>query len=105
MDHFHVVENQVGTRIALLVDWLCGCAHRSTSFPITLRGSVSGSMRNGLPETYIVCLACGRQFSYDWDTMRIARQHARVAQPAVAIPPVSGKLAVHARSGNLAGAK
>ena len=53
------------TGMNLLADWLRGCAHRKTTFPMTLQS-----------HTYIVCLECGRRFAYDWTTMRIAGQPA-----------------------------
>jgi DNA-directed RNA polymerase subunit RPC12/RpoP len=50
-------------RIHRVADWLYGCTHRKTTFPMTLQS-----------DTYIVCLECGRHFAYDWTTMRIAKQ-------------------------------
>jgi hypothetical protein len=49
-----------------LADWLLGCSHRRTSFPITCRAERT--------ETYVVCLECGTKFRYDWTQMRIAKQ-------------------------------
>lgn len=45
------------------------CPHRRLTRPIT---PVS---RPGVPsgETYVVCLDCGKQFSYDWQAMRIGK--------------------------------
>lgn len=43
---------------------LFGCAHERTTFPITTRNQATGA------RTYIVCLDCGREFEYDWQTMR-----------------------------------
>jgi hypothetical protein len=54
-------------------DWLYGCAHRRTSFPITLRAGVGVG---GQLETYIVCLACGRRLAYDWTAMRRSKKPA-----------------------------
>ena len=47
---------------SLLDSWL-GCSHRNTSFPFTLK-----------KRTYIVCLDCGREFSYDWRNMRLVSE-------------------------------
>jgi len=47
-----------------LLDLLVGCWHRKTSFPLTARSDA------GTVQTYVVCLDCGRQFSYDWTRMR-----------------------------------
>jgi hypothetical protein len=65
-------------RLALgrIAEWLYGCAHRRTTFPITLRTKVSMGEKTAPSETYIVCLACGRHLAYDWTEMRIARQLA-----------------------------
>jgi hypothetical protein len=71
MDRFNVVENTVRVRATGLVEWLFGCAHGRTTFPMTLPAS----------GTYIVCLECGRHFAYDWTTMRTTGQ--RVARPGL----------------------
>ena len=49
-----------------LADWLLGCSHRRTSFPITCRAERT--------ETYVVCLECGTRMPYDWTLMRLAKQ-------------------------------
>lgn len=60
------------TWLAGLVEWLFGCSHRRTTFPITARGDDSTRGLEAPPkETYVVCLECGRQFAYDWTTMRL----------------------------------
>ena len=51
-----------------LADWLLGCSHRQTSFPITRRGERT--------QTYVVCLECGTRIPYDWTEMRLAKQPA-----------------------------
>ena len=59
--------------LAGLAERLYGCAHRRTTFPITLRVGVSVDGRQSAQsETYIACLECGRHFAYDWTAMRIA---------------------------------
>jgi hypothetical protein len=75
MDRFNVVANTVRARVGGLADWLYGCSHRRTTFPITLRASVSvDSQQSAQAETYVACLECGRHFAYDWTTMRMTRQ-------------------------------
>ena len=69
---------------------LFGCAHQRTTFPITpgkkTAGiSAAGALRNG---TYVACLECGKEFAYDWKTMRIG-------QPMV--PPALAASAAEAR--------
>jgi hypothetical protein len=75
MDRFIAVANTVRVHLAGFADRLYGCAHRRTTFPMTLRGSVSGG---GLPgaqsETYMACLECGRHLAYDWTAMRAKRR-------------------------------
>jgi hypothetical protein len=46
------------------------CQHRKTTFPLT---PVRKKNDNNPAETYIVCLECGRQFTYDWDNMRLGK--------------------------------
>ena len=73
MDHIYIVARAFRVRLLSLADWLYGCAHHRTTFPITLRTSVSVEGRQSeQAETYVVCLECGRHFAYDWTTMRMA---------------------------------
>jgi hypothetical protein len=70
--------------LATVAEWLFGCSHRRTSFPITHRRTVRVEGRNVLQaETHIVCLECGRSFAYDWTTMRIAQPAASAEDPRV----------------------
>lgn len=57
--------------LSTMANWLFGCSHRRTSFPITIRDG--GGSRKHLKgaETYIVCLDCGQHFGYDWEQMRV----------------------------------
>ncbi len=69
MGHPYVLANAFRVRLA---DWLFGCSHRRTTFPITLPASVGvNGQQSTRSETYIACLECGRHFAYDWTTMRI----------------------------------
>jgi hypothetical protein len=80
MDRFNVVTNAVRGRLAGLADRLYGCAHYKTTFPITL----PDLRQSPRPETYIVCLECGRHFAYDWTTMRATKPRmAWIAPPAL----------------------
>jgi hypothetical protein len=49
-----------------LFNILFGCSHKRTTFPLT-PASISGS---GPAQTYVVCLDCGKQFTYDWKSMQ-----------------------------------
>ena len=53
-----------------LAEILFGCRHGNYSFPLTLKSGRChpGSGRAG---TYVVCLECGRELSYDWSRMRV----------------------------------
>jgi hypothetical protein len=54
---------------------LFGCSHQRTTFPITPSRksaglSAPGAIRTG---TYVACLKCGKEFAYDWQSMRIGQ--------------------------------
>lgn len=42
--------------------FLFGCSHAHLTRPFTLKSD----------DTYVVCLDCGSEFPYDWESMRIA---------------------------------
>ena len=59
-------------------DAMFGCRHSRYSFPITIRSRrSSAASRAG---TYVVCLDCGKELSYDWNAMKIV--HAQPQQAA-----------------------
>jgi hypothetical protein len=66
---------------------LFGCSHQRTTFPITPARknsgfSATGAIRTG---TYVACLACGKEFAYDWESMRIGQPvSAPMAAPEAA---------------------
>ena len=69
-----------------ILNTIFGCSHQSTTFPLTPLRKTNG--------TYVVCLDCGKEFAYDWKTMRIgeavavpqrATVPARVAPERVAV--------------------
>ena len=61
--------------IAELLDSVFGCGHRRYSFPITVR-SRSRSQAAALTGTYVVCLDCGKELSYDWNEMKLINSAA-----------------------------
>jgi hypothetical protein len=71
---------------AILANLLFRCPHRRLTRPIT---PVS---KPGVPsgETYVVCLSCGQQFSYDWNTMRMGPPIKTSASTGV-VPPDTPK--------------
>lgn len=57
---------------AKLVDMFFGCRHARYSFPVTLRGAKARRTEAAqLTGTYVACLDCGREFSYDWQEMKV----------------------------------
>ena len=61
-----------------LVNTLLFCAHRRTTFPMTSRPRNASSTvpigSSTVPigkRTYVICLDCGKEFSYNWEEMRI----------------------------------
>ena len=57
--------------IANFLDLFFGCWHKNYSFPITVK---PGQRRTGAASatgTYVVCLECGKEFAYDWRTMKV----------------------------------
>ncbi len=63
------------------------CAHRRLTRPITPMS------KPGVPqgETYVVCLDCGKQFAYDWDTMRIGKAIESSRSAGVLDPAMPGR--------------
>ncbi len=66
-----------------MMNSLFGCGHQKTTFPITPKRSYAGPLavagsRNG---TYVACLDCGKEFAYDWKSMRIGEPMAEPAAP------------------------
>src|SRR5271165_1204618 len=49
---------------------LFGCSHRRCSFPLTVRGKLRRRAAASVTGTYVVCLDCGQEFPYDWNTMK-----------------------------------
>lgn len=45
------------------VEYIFGCSHKRTTFPMTARGGM-----------YVACLDCGKEFAYDWKSMQIGQQ-------------------------------
>ncbi len=69
-----------------VLNLLFRCAHRRLTRPVT---PVS---RSGVPhgETYVVCLDCGKQFSYDLQEMRIGKVIDHSHDSGV-VPPEAAK--------------
>jgi hypothetical protein len=72
-----------------ILDLLFGCRHQRVSFPQTSRRAQRRSDAAGQTSTYIVCLDCGKEFPYDWNSMRVVprtrrRRHKHVDAEAKA---------------------
>ena len=72
--------------IAQVFDAMFGCWHSHYSFPITVP---RGSRRTGAAlatGTYVVCLECGKELSYDWQRMKVVsgREAVRIRASALA---------------------
>ena len=64
---------------------LFGCGHQRTTFPITPRRKYAGSpVVTG--STYVACLDCGKEFAYDWKSMRIGEPMTQAAMAGQAQP-------------------
>jgi hypothetical protein len=70
--------------LSKMLDAMFGCWHSRYSFPITVR---PGSRRSGpavRTGTYVVCLDCGKEFSYDWQAMKVVEpKRKEPARPLV----------------------
>lgn len=64
-----------------LIDVLFGCRHQRCSFPITRKTGERRSGAAALTGTYRVCLDCGREFAYDWQTMEVVDAKKRGIEP------------------------
>jgi hypothetical protein len=54
-----------------MLERLFGCSHRRTTFPMRPPSRVVVPTDGSRRCDYIVCLDCGREFSYDWNAMRL----------------------------------
>lgn len=57
--------------IANLLDVFFGCWHKNYSFPITVKPGQRRSGAASVTGTYVVCLECGKEFAYDWRSMKV----------------------------------
>jgi len=47
-----------------------GCSHKKTTFPIRRSGAPAHAP-DAASVAYVVCLECGAEFDYNWQTMKI----------------------------------
>ena len=62
-----------------VMDALFGCIHLNHSFPRTLKPVRNSQGVPSKPRTYVVCLDCGKDVPYDWDTMTVIREEKKTA--------------------------
>jgi hypothetical protein len=79
-------EREVTTMIDSVLNLLFRCPHKRLTRPVTPIN------KDGKPhgDTYVVCLACGKQFSYDLKEMRIGKALPRSADFGVLPPGMPG---------------
>ena len=59
------------TMIDSLFNTLLFCSHRRISFPMTIRKADTFSTAPRTNQMLVSCLDCGKEFSYNWEEMRI----------------------------------
>ena len=79
--------------IDTVLNLLFRCAHRRLTRPVTPVGKAGEPH----PETYVVCLDCGKKFSYDTTQMKIGKpldtsRGGAVLHPAVVRPRAAKKV-------------
>ena len=70
--------------LANVFDALFGCWHKNYSFPRSIRRGERSPVAK-VTGTYVVCLDCGKELPYDWNTMRIVsapREAAGIVETA-----------------------
>ena len=73
-----------GCMIRLLLNKIFGCPHNRTTFPLT-RSHKSKLTEAIQRRTYVVCLACGQEFDYNWREMRIGAPVGELSIPPSAL--------------------
>jgi hypothetical protein len=62
-------------------DFFFGCSHQNYSFPISAKSVKNRNAAACETGTYVVCLNCGKELAYDWNTMKVVtpRERTRLA--------------------------
>ena len=74
--------------IEALFTLLFGCWHRRTSWPITRKRDQKQPPGESQARTYVVCLDCGKEFSYDWTRMQVVEPTRQEGTPQNMVPAV-----------------
>jgi hypothetical protein len=80
-----------------LFDLVFACKHRRTTFPFTPVKRKTGAQGEFPAETYVVCLDCGKQFAYDWETMQLGKA-VDISQGAPATPAATKPIPFRTKS-------
>lgn len=82
-----------------LFDLVFSCKHRRTTFPFTpVKRKTAGTQGEFPSETYVVCLECGKQFAYDWETMQLGKA-VDISQGDAAAPTETHPIPFRTKSG------
>jgi hypothetical protein len=65
-----------------LLDVMFGCSHKRTTFPLTPLRRDAMSSEGARKGTYVVCLDCGKEFSYSWREMQMGERVDKRYKPA-----------------------
>ena len=68
-----------------LLDLFFGCWHKNYSFPITVKPGQRRTGAASVTGTYVVCLECGKEFPYDWKTMKVVTADVKGERPIGAV--------------------
>ncbi len=68
-----------------LMEFVFGCSHKRQSFPFTARGAQRRSAAASVTGTYVVCLDCGKEFPYDWQTMQTIRTKSKHVETSAVV--------------------
>jgi hypothetical protein len=74
-----------------LMDLLFGCTHRNYTFPMTAKPGKARPEVARFTGTWVACLECGKEFAYDWKSMKIVSAPPEEAVAATA-PEVTATL-------------
>ncbi|MFZ0478465.1 MAG: hypothetical protein WAL71_04895 [Terriglobales bacterium] len=77
--------------LAKIMDTMFGCRHPRYSFPLTIRAGSLRAKAGARTGTYVTCLDCGREFSYDWQEMKVASSQLASSQPRETAPSLVTK--------------
>jgi hypothetical protein len=69
--------------LSRILDAMFGCWHSRYSFPITIRAASRHTGAAARTGTYVVCLDCGKEFSYDWHTMKVVEPQRKESAPSL----------------------